>query len=222
MEKNHKIWAIIPAYNEAKTIGQVISETKRYVDEVVVVDDGSSDDTSKVALLSGARSLRHILNLGKGAALKSGCDYAISEGAEILVFLDADGQHEPKEIPQFLSALHAGAKVVFGYRAISGEMPLVFQVGNNGINWISQILFGIKLKDTQSGFRALWASVYPLIQWKSTDYCMESEMIAHIAHHRLAYTEIPIRTIYRDSYKGTTVMDGIKIVANMVRWKLFR
>ena len=97
-----KIFAIIPAYNEEKQINSVINKTKKYVDEVIVVDDGSKDSTGEIAKKSNAIVLRHLVNLGKGAALKTGCDYAVKNKAGIIIAVDADAQHDPKEIPNFL------------------------------------------------------------------------------------------------------------------------
>lgn len=159
------------------------------------------------------------MNLGKGAALKTGCDYAAREGASIIVVLDADGQHEPREIPRFISELK-DADVVFGYRRLNKKMPAVLRFGNWFINSVCGVLFGISLKDTQSGYRAFRADVYRKIRWSAVDYSMESEMIAKVGNNHLRYREIPIETIYGDRYKGTTVWDGIKIVFSMIWWKI--
>src|SRR3989338_8747027 len=110
-----KVYAIIPGYNEAARIGSVIKEVAKYADEVIAVDDGSSDGTGSVAKEAGATVLRHVINCGKGAALKTGCEYAVSNGADAIVAIDADGQHNPAEIPKFLKALK-DADIVFGYR----------------------------------------------------------------------------------------------------------
>ena len=100
-----KIFAIIPAHNEQKSISEVIRKAKAYVDEVVLVDDGSKDRTAELGGRSGAVVLRHIVNLGKGAALKTGCDYAVRKGAQFIVAIDADTQHNPTDIPKFIEKL---------------------------------------------------------------------------------------------------------------------
>ena len=214
-----KIFVVIPAYNESSNIEIVIKETKKYVKDVVVVDDGSSDNTAFISENAGADVLRHIVNMGKGAALKTGCDYAIMRGAEILIAIDADGQHEPKEISNFIKNIN-GSEVILGYRQLNDEMPFILKLGNRFISFTVKILYGLRLRDTQCGYRAFTSNAYKKIRWKVSDYSMESEMIANMGKYHVKYKEIPIKTIYSDKYKGTTVLDGIKIVFNMVLWKL--
>lgn len=210
--------AIIPAYNEGNHIAEVVKATRDLVDKVIVVDDGSTDSTALIARKAGAIVLRHIVNLGKGAALKTGCEYAYKIGAKFFILLDADIQHEPNEIPRFLKLLN-DYDIVFSYRKLNKNMPLVIRVGNFIITKITKLLYGISLKDTQSGYRAFTREAYKKIKWKSSDYSVESEVIARVGKSKLRYTEIPIKTIYSDKYKGTTVLDGIKIVLNMIWWR---
>ena len=219
--KLNKVWVIIPAHNEEKHIEKVIKKTKKFVNNILVVDDGSHDKTLFVAEKSGAFVLRHIVNLGKGAALKTGCEYAIKKGAEKIVVLDADGQHDPKEIPEFVKALD-NADIVFGYRRLNKNMPFVLRYGNWFIFFMTKLLFGLKIIDTQCGYRAFKADAYNKIKWNAIDYSMESEIVANTGKAHLKYSQIPIETIYSDKYKGTTVIDGIRIVLNMIWWKLSR
>lgn len=210
-------WVIIPGYNEEKNIAKVIEKTIKFCKNIVVVDDGSSDSTSENA--AKAIVLKHIINLGKGAALKTGVEYAIRQGARIIVALDADGQHDPAMIPEFLKTLD-DCDIVFGYRKLSSRMPLIMRLGNWTINTMTEIIFGIKLKDTQSGYRAFKAKAYRKLRWDATDYFVETEMVANVGKKKLKYKQIPIATIYADKYKGTTVIDGIKIVLNMIWWRI--
>ena len=106
---------IIAAYNESKNFGKVLTELKKEHKNIIVVDDGSKDNTFSIAKKSGATVLKHVVNLGKGAAMKTGCDYAVKFGADILVLMDADGQHEPKEVPNLLNKLK-DTDIIFGYR----------------------------------------------------------------------------------------------------------
>ena len=219
--KGNNVWAIIPAYNEAKRISPVIKEAKKHVDCVLVVDDGSNDSTSAAAKKSGALVLKHLINLGKGAALKTGCDYAIKNGAKILVTLDADAQHRAEDIPRFLEGMK-DADIVFGCRSLNEEMPSVLRFGNWFITKLTSFLYGVDIPDTQSGFRAFTADTYQKIRWRANDYSMESEMITNVGRNRLRYKKINIETLYPDRYKGTTVIDGAKIVVNLLRWKIMR
>ena len=219
--KNDNIWVIIPAHNESKRINSVIIDVKKYISNIILVDDGSNDNTYNIAKKHNIFVLKHIINLGKGAALKTGCDFALKNNAEKMIALDADGQHDPNEIPYFLEELKR-YDVVFGYRTFNKDMPFVFKFGNNFINSIIKILYGIKLKDTQCGYRAFTSNAYKKIRWNANDYSMESEMIANMGKRHLKYKELPIKTIYADKYKGTTIFDGIKIVLNMFLWRLKR
>jgi len=215
----NNVYVIIAAYNEEKHIGNVINDVKKFCNNVIVVDDGSKDNTYDIAKNHGAIALKHIINLGKGAAVKTGADYAIKNGANIIILVDADGQHEPKEIPKFLKSIE-GKDIVFGYRKFTKKMPFILRFGNNFINTMTKILYHIDLKDTQCGYRALTAKAYKKTRWESTGYPMESEMIANAGRNKLKYSEIPIETIYSDKYKGTTVIDGVKIVLNILLWRL--
>jgi len=212
-------FVIIPAYNEEKYLSQVIQKAKHHSSNIVVVDDGSSDNTYNLATQTGVTVIHHATNLGKGAALKTGCDYACRKGASKIVVLDADTQHDPDLIPEFASKLPE-YDIIFGYRQLSKNMPSILRFGNQVINSITSFLYGFQLKDTQCGYRAFTCEAYYKIRWQALDYCMESEMIARAGKHKLKYTQIPIQTIYADKYKGTTVIDGIKIVLKLITWRL--
>jgi len=212
---------IIPAHNEEERIIQVINESKRHIDNIIVVDDGSLDNTTQKARYCKVKVLEHKVNLGKGAALKTGCDYALSKGAEKIVVIDADGQHDPKEIPKFLSALKE-KDIIFSYRKQNEKMPTVLRFGNWFINNSINKLFDIKVKDSQCGYRAFTTNTYKKIRWDASDYYMETEMIIKSRKNKLNYGQLPIETIYADKYKGTTVFDGIKIVTSMFLWRLFK
>ena len=218
-EAGMKVIAIVPGYNEARNIAPVVRKVMGYVDEVLVVDDGSADDTARVAAAAGATVLRHIVNCGKGAALTTGCEYAIGKGADAIVAIDADGQHDPAEIPKFLKALR-NSDIVFGYRKLSREMPLELRFGNWFISTATWVLFRIRIYDTLCGFRAFTAAAYKKLKWTSSDYSVESEMIANAGKHRLKFRQVGIATIYLDRYKGKTMFDGMKIVLSMLWWKI--
>jgi len=211
---------IIPAHHEQNTIARVIQQAKQYTPNIIVVDDGSSDLTCQEAQQAGALVLQHKVNLGKGAALKTGCEYAIQQGAQRLVVMDADGQHDPKEIPSFLTALNQ-YDIAFGTRQVPQSMPFVFKVGNTFINKSLQLFYGIKIGDSQCGYRAFTAQTYPKIRWDATNYYVETEMIIKAGKKQLKHIQVPIETIYADKYKGTTVLGGVLIVAKMIGGRLW-
>jgi len=218
--KINNLWVVIPAYNEEKNIAEIVKKSKRHAKSVVVVDDGSRDRTAKFAEKAGAMVLKHAINLGKGAALKTGCDFAFGNDAEYVIALDADAQHDPGDIPRFAGKLKK-YDIVFSYRKASGKMPFVLRFGNWFISNTVKVLYRVNLNDTQCGFRAFSREAYRKIRWNASDYSMESEMISRAGKQRLKYVQIPIQTIYSDRYKGTTIIDGVKIVLNMLWWKLF-
>ena len=213
------ICVVIPVFNEEKNIVNVIEKVKEYTSNIIVVDDGSEDNTAKKAKDTGAIVLKHIINMGKGAAARTGCDYAYQVGFEQIILLDGDNQHDPGEIPQFVEQLKT-VDIVFGSRKFNKSMPLILRLGNQSINWITKMLYHIDIKDTQGGYRAFNNRIYKKIRWRASDYSMESEMIANAGKNKLKYSQVPIKTIYCDKYKGTTIIDGIKIVINMFTWRL--
>ncbi len=217
-----KVVAVIPARNEAKTIAEVVRDTRKRVDEVIVVDDGSSDATKAEAEKAGARVFRNMVNMGKGFAMRLGVEQALARGAETVACLDADGQHNPADIPAMVKLLEGGRlDVIIGGRPLDEAMPLIMRLGNFGIWLVSWLLFGIQVKDTQSGFRVFKAARFPDLKWEANGYEVESEMLVRMARKGLKAQEYPIKTLYRDKYKGTNVADGLRIGLNLVGWKLF-
>jgi glycosyltransferase involved in cell wall biosynthesis len=189
--------------------------------KTVVVDDGSSDDTGGVARAEGAIVVRHRVNLGKGGALLTGCEAAERLGADIIVTMDADGQHRPEDVPRLLAPILAGATdMVVGVRALAGEMPGIQRAGNHALNLCIKGLFGVSISDTQCGFRAFRTACYPKLRWRSRGYAVESEMLVRMVRAGLPWEEISIGTIYHDRYKGTQPADGLRILYQMVLWRL--
>lgn len=219
-----KFIAVIPAFNERQNIREVVQKTSLLVDRVIVVDDGSIDDTS--AQLNGLSSnifvLRHKINLGKGAALKTGCEAALKMGVDVIIMLDSDGQHNPEKILEFKEVFkkNENINIVFGARSIGRDMPLAMMIGNKILSLTTSILFKIYISDTQSGFRAFRTKIYPLLKWNSHDYSVETEIIVNTGKHKIPYKEIDIETIYTNIHKGTTFIDGIRIFINMIIWRL--
>lgn len=223
-----KTIAVIPAYNESNNIRHVIEEVRHYVDCIVVVDDGSSDDTYEQARMvvqsvSDACDvivLRHDINLGKGTTLKTGCKAAVQLDADSIICIDADNQHNPKSIPQFIQAIQDGRyDIVFGARAFDNNMPFTMFIGNRFLSVVVNKLFHIFLHDTQSGYRAFTREAFEKMNWESTGYEVETEMIIRASEQEFRYTEVDIDTIYHDDYKGTTALDGVKIFLHILKWK---
>jgi glycosyltransferase involved in cell wall biosynthesis len=193
-----RLIALIPAYNEAERVGEVITRTRQHVDEVVVIDDGSADDTTTVAEKAGAKVLRHSQNRGKGAAIATALDYFGRSDAEFAILLDADGQHDPAEIKKFIDAAQTGkADVVVGTRMSDvRDMPRVRLWTNQFTSWVTGKLARQKIPDSQCGFRLLRRSVLKDLKFSTARFETETEMLiqAGRAGHRIV--SVPIRTIY--------------------------
>jgi glycosyltransferase involved in cell wall biosynthesis len=199
--------ALIPAYNEAARVGNVVAGARRHADEVVVVDDGSVDDTAAVAEKAGAKILRHGQNQGKGRAIATALDYFGRSGAEFAVLLDADGQHDPAEIPKFVEAARREeADVVVGNRmADTKDMPLVRKLTNQITTWMTVRLARQRIPDSQCGYRLLRRNVLKDLQFSTGHFETETEMLiqAGRAGHKIA--SLPIRVIYGDEARASHI-----------------
>ena len=216
---------VIPAYHEAPRLRGVLTAIPWLLPEVgerrvIVVDDGSTDATASVAREAGALVVRHRVNLGAGAALRTGTEAALKLGADIVVHMDADGQHPPDDLPRLIDTLLRGADAVTGVRAFHRPMPWLFIFGNRFLSEVTRALFGIANPDTQCAYRAFWAWAWPSICWESTDYAFASEMLVRAKRHGILWDMVPIRTIYLDRYKGTGIGDGVRILRKLVGWRL--
>jgi glycosyltransferase involved in cell wall biosynthesis len=191
-----KVEALIPAYREAARIAPVVIEAARHL-PVVVVDDGSTDDTAEVARAAGATVIRQEPNQGKGAALRAGFTHALHEGCDAVVTLDADGQHDASEIPAFLAAREAeDAPLIIGRRSF-GEMPLVRRIANELGTWTFSRAVGRPIADNQSGYRLIAAPLMRLLlDSRETGFEFEVEMITTAIRAGMPIGWVPIRTIY--------------------------
>jgi glycosyltransferase involved in cell wall biosynthesis len=215
-----KICAVIPAYNEEKTVAEVVEKTRDLVDEVIVVDDCSTDNTFREAKKAGAKTVRLIINMGAGFSTRIGCDIAVNDGANIIVTLDADGQHDPAEIPRLVQVLEEkGLDIGFGSRATNNEMPLTKRFGNTGLYWIAYLLYKVRIKDTQTGYHVFTKNAYEKIKWESNRYGVVSEIPVRVAKNELKHEEVIIKTIYTDKVRGISVLDGLKSGWMMLLWK---
>ena len=217
--------AIIPAYNEEKALADVIGKTLENVDEVIVVDDGSSDKTSEVAIEAGARVIRHSVNLGKGEALKSGFK-AIGDDS-IIITIDGDGQHNPSEIPDLVRPIvEDGADLVNGSRYMNGpeeNTPAYRRVGQKVLDIATNISAGTKVTDSQSGFRAFSPQSKNVFRFKDTGFGIESEMLVDAAEAGLKIVEVPITVRYDlDGSTKDPITHGVGVLFNIAKDKVLR
>lgn len=219
--KTDAIWVIIPAHNEARHLGQVIDQVSQITPHLLIVDDGSRDNTYAIATKYAPIVLRHRLNLGKGATLKTGCEYAFSHlKATAVIFFDADGQHSSSDLPQFFTRLNQGHHVILGVRQFNRTMPLSRRLGNRALSLLTRWFFGVYLPDIPSGFKALSKSAYTTLQWHASDYGVELEIAARLAKSHLDYITVPIHTIYHGYFRGMTFFEGIRILIQLIKLKV--
>jgi glycosyltransferase involved in cell wall biosynthesis len=190
--------ALIPAYNEAARVGKVVAVARRHVAEVVVVDDGSTDETVAAAEKAGAKVLRHPQNRGKGATIATALDYFGRSDTELAVLLDADGQHDPSEIDKFVNAAEKeSADVVVGTRMGDvRRMPRVRLWTNQFTSRVTSRLAGQRIPDSQCGFRLLRRTVLKDLKPSTTRFETETEMLIQASRAGHKIVSVPIRTIY--------------------------
>lgn len=213
------IWIVIPAYEEGRTIGSVIDGL---IDEgyerIIVVDDGSMDDTAEIARSKGVEVISHKENCGLGAAIRTGLEEVRSMGAEVAVTFDADGQHDPEEIEKLLEALEE-ADFAVGERD-RGQMPFNKRFGNFFLDVITRF-FGGPMTDSQSGFRAFGPKALEQIRIRSDKYSVSSEIAIQVGRKELEFRGVPIKGIFTDysMSSGTTIASGIRIFIDILRLK---
>jgi glycosyltransferase involved in cell wall biosynthesis len=213
-----KVLAGIAAYNEARYIGSVVLQARQYVEDVIVVDDGSTDNTSTVALLAGATVIRHTENRGKGAAIQSILDEAKRRNPDVLVLLDADAQHDPNEIPLLIKPVSEGFDLVIGSReAQEDKTPRYRRIGKQVIFRSSRLASKTNVYDSESGFRALSPKAINELDLRENGFAIESEMITRAADKNLKITEVPITNIYtRDGSTLHPIRHGIDVLSRIV------
>jgi len=192
-----KVIAAIPAYNEEKYIGTIVLKARQYVDEVIVVDDGSTDQTANIARLAGASVILHQQNRGYGASVQTLLAEARKKSLDVLVLLDADAQHNPDEIPDLIKSILAGSDLVIGSRERQrGNIPVYRQVGQRVLSHFSHILSGKKVVDSECGFRAFSPKAITELKLRQRGMAISAETIAAAADKGLNVTQIPVSAIY--------------------------
>lgn len=216
-----KIAIIISLHNEKKHIENVLKGLKNKKLDVIVVDDGSTDGSADLVKKYNVDLLSHPVNLGKGAAMKTGATYAFKNGYNYVIFMDADGQHDPADLNKFEDKIELKKyDLVLGSRNLEENAPFVRVLGNKIASIVINVFFNIKVTDPLSGYRALSREGFLEINWQSLGYSVESEILAKAGIKKLKFTEIPVKTIYYDKDKGVTMLDAFAVLIDVIKWRL--
>jgi glycosyltransferase involved in cell wall biosynthesis len=215
------LWVVVPAFQEAAVIAATLGELLPVTSNVVVVDDGSSDDTADRARATGACVLRHILNLGQGAALQTGIDYALERGARYVCTFDADGQHDVRTIAAMLElAKTSGADVVLGSRFLGATegMSLLRGLVLKAAIAFTRLQTGLPLTDTHNGLRLFSASALARVRIEQPGMAHASELLDRIAKERLHVVELPTTVRYTDysKAKGQKLSQSVRIMFDLL------
>lgn len=218
-----KVFIVIAAYNEEMVIEDVIDEIQHHnYHNIVVVDDGSTDFTFDKSKNKGVTTLRHRINRGKGAAVKTGIVAANRLGADVIVTIDGDGQHDPSDIKNLTEPIiRENIEVVLGVRRkIKGEMPYIKIIANKIGNLVTFLLYGIHVSDSQSGYRAYSRYAAKIIDTKADKYEYDSKVIREINNNRLSFKEVPIQVRYTEYSMGKAqkqgFINGLKTMFRMI------
>jgi glycosyltransferase involved in cell wall biosynthesis len=208
---------IIPAYNEAKNISEVINRVRPFVDEIVVIDDGSEDNMALMAKQAGATVLKHIVNRGQGAALQTGNEYALKQGADIIIHFDADNQFQAEEIPDLIAPIASGqAKAVLGSRFLAKKSAMPALKKNLIMplaRLINRLFFNIRLSDPQSGFRVLSREAAQKINISNDRMAHCSEILHQLFKNKIKTVEVPITVVYHEF--GQKFSGGVRIMKDL-------
>jgi len=215
-----QVVVVIPAYNEERFIGSVILRVQKLVDKIIVVDDGSVDATGEIARAAGAIVMRHEKNQGKGVALNTGFCFARTLEPEVVITLDADGQHVPEEIVKLSAPILDGkADIVVGSRYLenTSKVPRHRIWGHRFFNMMTGQASGISLSDSQSGFRAFSKRALETITFKSSSFSVESEMQFLASEQNLNIVEVPITIHYDEKPKRSVMVHGLIVLNGLLR-----
>jgi glycosyltransferase involved in cell wall biosynthesis len=214
------VCVIIPTYNEAKAIGGLVSSIRTQNLPVVVVDDGSKDNTYKIASNSGAVVLRNETNLGKGASLIKGLNYALAKDFDAVITMDGDGQHLAEEIPFFLRlATYSDSSILIGNRMHKPKnMPLIRILTNKFMSWFISSVSGQRIPDSQCGFRLIKKEVLKKINLVTSKFELESEMLIKGARLGFKIESVPIKTLYSgEKSRINPIVDTLRFFRFVIR-----
>ncbi len=226
-DSNCSTWIIVAAYNEESRLSSTLMTLTQQSYNVVVVDDGSSDRTAEIAARFPVWVLRHPINCGQGAALKTGIDFALSRGAEYLVTFDGDGQHDVDEIPRLLNPLVAGtADVSLGSRFLGEVRNIPFT------RWLTlkagilftRVVSGIRVSDVHNGFRAMTRRAAERISIRQPRMAHASEILDEICLHGLRFVEVPVTITYaiETLEKGQSSLGALRITGHLLVGRIWR
>ncbi|HKK54610.1 MAG TPA: glycosyltransferase family 2 protein [Patescibacteria group bacterium] len=213
-----KILCVIPAYNEEKNISKTVESAKKYINDILVINDGSKDKTKELAKEAGAKVLSHIINRGQGAGLETGNEYARRHNYDIVVHFDADGQFLAEEIPDILKPIiEDGYPMSFGSRFLNKKTKMPWfkkHIIMRLAKAMNYIFLGIKTTDPQSGFRAMDKEALKKIKIENDGMAHCSEILAKTHKYGLIFKEVPITVIYNEF--GQSLGSGFKTVKDLL------
>lgn len=211
---------IVPTYNEAKNIAELLKQIQSQNLEVIVVDDGSQDNTSKIAQDSGAVLLKNEINKGKGASLIKGFHYALSKNFDAVITMDGDGQHHPADIPYFIRlAEYSNSGIFIGNRMFKAKsMPWLRLLTNQVMSWCISFVVKQRIPDTQCGFRLIKKKVLEKVKLKTTKFETESEVLIKAARLGFKIESVPIKAVYAGGKSQINpFIDTLRFIRFMVR-----
>ncbi|MBQ2635753.1 MAG: glycosyltransferase family 2 protein [Methanobrevibacter sp.] len=224
-EDKQSTYVILPAYNEATRIQPVIEEIAKKGYKMIIVNDGSSDNTLEVIKASQRKYPKnifiysHIINRGVGMAMQTGFEAVLKYNPKYIVNMDSDGQHSVDDLDNVLEPLITGrAQAVIGVRPLK-DMPLSRNFANAIMNLLTRIFYGVNVSDSQTGFRAITAEALKKISINARGYLISSEFIREVNDNNIPFEEVPIKTIYtpETQAKGTNVTEAFKILVQMIK-----
>ncbi len=220
-----KIAVLIPALNEERNIGAVVRAALPYLSTVLVVDDGSADETAAAAAAAGAAVVRYPVNRGKGAAIKTGFRYLANLHFDGVITMDADGQHDPSEIPLFAAAAEHGYDMVIGNRMSNiSTMPFIRRFANHVSSFFITVFLGQPIPDSQNGFRYYRLASVGALSLEADKYDFETEVIFKVGRAGYRIGSVPTKTIYRMEARSkfNSFTDTLRFIGALIRYGVVR